>query len=135
MGIASPATGATWRRPKSSSAGRFIRSEDIGRHNLLDIERRWFYVMFLQSLGRYLEYKSELGELDVMYSYGRACLLRYAEWMAEHETPYLDRREELEFPTETWAAQDMRKSDVFALRRCTRQPSRGPGSSRRRILL
>ena len=33
--------------------------------------------------------------------------------MADHEYPYLDRPEILEHPTETWAAQDMRKSDVF----------------------
>jgi hypothetical protein len=33
--------------------------------------------------------------------------------MAEHEYPYLERPERLEYPTETWAAQDMRKSDVF----------------------
>ena len=30
-----------------------------------------------------------------------------------HEHPYLDKPELLEFPTETWAAQDMRKSEVF----------------------
>ena len=33
--------------------------------------------------------------------------------MAEHEYPYLDKPEILECPTETWAAQDMRKSEVF----------------------
>ena len=34
--------------------------------------------------------------------------------MAEHEYPYLDKPEMLEYPTETWAAQDMRKSEVFS---------------------
>jgi hypothetical protein len=33
--------------------------------------------------------------------------------MAEHEYPYLDKPEILQYPTETWAAQDMRKSEVF----------------------
>jgi hypothetical protein len=33
--------------------------------------------------------------------------------MAEFEYPYLSRPELLEYPTETWAAQDMWKSDVF----------------------
>ena len=33
--------------------------------------------------------------------------------MATNERPYLDRPEILEYPTETWAAQDMRKSEVF----------------------
>src|SRR5262249_50312210 len=48
-----------------------------------------------------------------MYAYGRAGLLHYARWMAEHEYPYLDKPDKLEFKTETWAAQDVRKSDVF----------------------
>ena len=69
--------------------------------------------MFLQALGAYLDVKTENGELDVMYAYARASLLTYARWMALNETPYLSRPERLEYPTETWHAQDMRKSDVF----------------------
>jgi hypothetical protein len=48
-----------------------------------------------------------------MYAYGRETLLHYARWMVTHEYPYLEKPEVLEFPTETWAAQDMRKSEVF----------------------
>jgi hypothetical protein len=33
--------------------------------------------------------------------------------MAGHEVPYLSRPDVLEFPNETWAAQDLRKSEVF----------------------
>jgi hypothetical protein len=69
--------------------------------------------MFLQALGKYLDHKEELSSLDRMYAYARESLLRYARWMADHEYPYLDKPEILEYPTETWAAQDMRKSDVF----------------------
>ena len=35
--------------------------------------------------------------------------------MAEREYPYLEMPEKLEYPTETWAAQDMRKSEVFKI--------------------
>jgi hypothetical protein len=87
--------------------------DNIAAHNLLDAERKWFYTMFLQALGRYLDFKCERGERDRMYSWARASLLHYARWMADHEYPYLDKPEILEFPTETWAAQDIRKSDVF----------------------
>jgi hypothetical protein len=87
--------------------------EDIARHGLDHTELRWFYLMFLQSLGKYLHLKVERGELDRAYAYGRDTLLHYADWMASHEYPYLDKPEKLEFPTETWAAQDTRKSDVF----------------------
>jgi hypothetical protein len=90
-------------------------ADDIAAHNLLDAENRWFYTMFLQSLGLYLGRKAELGQLDRMYAYARASLLHYARWMAEHEYPYLDKPEILEYPTETWAAQDMRKCEVFQL--------------------
>lgn len=89
-------------------------TQDIAALDLLDVERKWFYTMFLQSLGRYLAHMAELGRLDDSYAYGRASLLHFARWMAEHERPYLERPEVLEFPTETWPAQDIRKSEVFA---------------------
>lgn len=88
-------------------------ADDVPARNLLDAENRWFYTMFLQSLGRYLDYKAELGQRDVLYAYARSSLLHYARWMAGHEYPYLEKPEILEYPTETWAAQDMRKSEIF----------------------
>jgi hypothetical protein len=87
--------------------------DDVPARNLLDAENRWFYTMYLQALGKYLDHKSELGQLDAMYSYGRDVLMTYARWMAEHERPYLSVPDILEFPTETWPAQDVRKSEVF----------------------
>jgi hypothetical protein len=89
--------------------------EDIEARHLDEPERRWFYTMFLQSLGKYLNYKEERGERDPMFAYARASLLHYADWMATHEYPYLEKPEKLEFPTETWAAQEIRKSDAFYL--------------------
>src|SRR5262249_26581846 len=88
-------------------------ADDVAARDLLNAEDRWFYLMFLQSLGKYLEYKLLLGERDRMYAYARASLLHYARWMAENEYPYLEKPERLEYPTETWAAQDMRKCEVF----------------------
>ena len=69
--------------------------------------------MFLQALGVYLDVKIDLGRLDRMYAYGRATLLHYAAWMALHERPILDTPDRLQYPTETWAAQDLRKVEVF----------------------
>lgn len=79
--------------------------------NLLDVENRWFYTMFLQALGRYLDAKLELQEVDEMYTYGRRVLLNIADWMVEHEYPYLEKPEILEFPNETWSGQEMRKCE------------------------
>jgi hypothetical protein len=48
-----------------------------------------------------------------MYAYGRDVLLAFARWMTRHERPYLDKPDRLEYPTETWPAQEIRKSEVF----------------------
>ncbi len=87
--------------------------DDVGARQLLDAERRWSYTAFLQALGVYLDDKAERGELDRAYAFARESLLHYARWMADHERPYLDRAETLEYPTETWVAQDLRKADVW----------------------
>ena len=109
---------ATHERRFLDQAEHIIRrvvhpDQNIEALDLLDSENKWFYLMFLQALGRYLEVKISLEEIDEMYSYSKVTLLRYADWMAEHEYPFLDKPEKLEFPTETWAAQDMRKTEVF----------------------
>jgi hypothetical protein len=88
-------------------------ADDIAARNLLDAERRWSYTVFLSAIARYLDMKAELGGLDWHYAYAQHALVQYARWMAEHERPYLDRPEELEYPTETWAAQDLRKANVL----------------------
>ncbi len=90
-------------------------TEDITRHRLDAPEERWFYVMFLQVLGKYLGAKLERGQMDRMFDYGRGSLLHYARWMTANERPWLDEPEKLEFPTESWAVTELRKSDVFFL--------------------
>ena len=79
----------------------------------LDAENRWSYTVFLQALGKYLEHRADRGLIDAQFEYARAVLLKYAHWMSANERPYLDTPEKLEFPTETWAAQDLRKAAVF----------------------
>lgn len=87
--------------------------DDLQERRLLDAERRWYYTMFLRSLGKYLEVKAERQQNDFMVDYAWTALRRYAEWTCAHEYPYLQKPEILEFPTETWAAQDLRKGWVF----------------------
>jgi hypothetical protein len=90
-------------------------ADDIAAHDLLNVEKRWSYTVFLAALARYLDLKAEAGQLDADYAYARASLLHYARWMLTHERPYFDRPEQLEYPTETWAAQELRKANVFRL--------------------
>jgi hypothetical protein len=87
--------------------------DDQDALQLLDAENRWSYTVFLQTLGKYLDYRADRGLVDERYAYARDVLLNYARWMSEHERPYLERPEQLEYPTETWAAQDIRKAAVF----------------------
>lgn len=108
------------QRPYLDKAEELIRRvihprDDVVAHDLLNVEDRWSYTVFLVVLARYLDLKAEAGELDYMYAYGRAGLLRYAQWMVEHEVPYFDQLDRLEYPTETWAAQDLRKANVLRL--------------------
>ncbi|TWU44351.1 hypothetical protein Q31b_18870 [Novipirellula aureliae] len=87
--------------------------QDLKSLDLLNAELRWFYTMYLQALGRYVDYKMTLGELDADFRYGVATLRHYARWMARNERPILSDSEKLQYPTETWAAQDMRKWHVL----------------------
>ena len=108
----------THDRKYLGQAERIIRRvvhphQDPAALDLLDAENKWFYNLFLQALGRYLEVKITCRQIDRMYAYAQRVLLRFAAWMALYEHPYLDRPEKLEFPTETWAAQEMRKVEVF----------------------
>ena len=108
------------RRRYLAKAEQIVRrcvhpDDDIDALKLLDAERRWPYTMFLGALARYLELKAEYDTLDVMYAYGRASLLHYGRWMLGHERFYLDHPEQLEYPTEAWAAQEFRKANAFRL--------------------
>ncbi len=90
-------------------------ADDQEEMRLLHAETRWFYTMFLQRLGKYLDMKADREQFDSMFRYAKAALLAYADWMAENEYPYLDKPELLEYPNETWAGQDMRKAEVFQM--------------------
>lgn len=101
-------------------------ADDVAALTLDQPERRWSYLVFLQVLGRYLEFKRELGELDYAFLFARDSLLHYADWMVDHERPYLQWLDRVLIPTETWPAHDIRKCHVlhFAAR-YGRQEDRG----------
>ncbi|MBI5742125.1 MAG: hypothetical protein HZA16_15610 [Nitrospirae bacterium] len=89
-------------------------ADDVQSRDLLDPNAKWMYLVFLQSLGNYLDKKYEIDEHDYMFHYARETLIRYAKWMADYESPFLSRREQLDFPNyATRAAQDIRKCNVF----------------------
>ncbi len=90
-------------------------ADEIASGDLLNVERRWSYTLFFVALARYLDLKAEAGELDPMYCYAQASLVHYARWMFQNERRYFDRPEQLQYPTETWAAQEFHKANVLRL--------------------
>lgn len=87
--------------------------DDIGSMDMFDIENRWMYTVFLQAMGKYLDLNAENSSRKYMWDYARSSLLHYARWMAANEYLYLEIPEKLEYPNETWAAQEIRKCNVF----------------------
>lgn len=88
-------------------------TDDIAARNLKDVENAWFYTVFLQALCRYLCLKESLQNIDDDYWYARHCFVHYLQWMLTNESFYLDDPDQLEFPNDTWCAQEMRKANLF----------------------
>lgn len=87
-------------------------TDNIKAMDMLDIENRWMYTVFLQALVKYIDITSD-DEVGDLHAYARNSLLHYARWMSENEYLYLEYPQKLEYPNETWAAQEIRKSNVF----------------------
>jgi len=89
--------------------------DDIQRRDLKNVEVCWSYVVFLNSLAHFLWVKERLDELDSDYNFAKASLLAYCQWMRRNESPFLSHPEQLEYPNDTWAAQDIRKAMLMFL--------------------
>ena len=89
--------------------------DDLAARQLDNAELRWSYTVYLHALFRFLEVTTEHSGWDAIREYARQSLLHYAKWIDHRETFYLDQPDDLEFPTETWAAQDMRKGTALLM--------------------
>ena len=88
---------------------------DIAALDLSNAEKRWSYTVFIVSLAKYLTCKADAGEIDAEYGYAQVSLGQLGRWMLEHERPYFDRKDELQYPTEAWPAQELRKANALRL--------------------
>jgi hypothetical protein len=88
--------------------------QDLDSMDLFNAELRWFYTMHLQAQCWLIDVLGQVPGQEANLQYAVASLLHYARWMLEHERPILDHPEQLQYPTETWAAQDIRKWHVLA---------------------
>lgn len=89
--------------------------DDICSLNLLDAENRWSYTVYLQSLQRLIHFTFGVEAARSLREYARESVKHYAMWMLANERSYFDREDTLEFPTVTWAAQELRKGVVMAI--------------------
>jgi hypothetical protein len=85
-------------------------ADNIEKRNLLEVETGWSYLILMTSIARYLYLKSDAGNTDANYSYAKAAFMHYANWMLKNERPFLSDPGQLEFPNDTWVAQDVRKA-------------------------
>lgn len=84
--------------------------DDIEKRDLLNAEVSWSYLVLLQALSKYLLLKAEADSFDEHYDYTLASFKHYTQWMLENERPFLEDPDQLEFPNDTWTAQDIRKA-------------------------
>ena len=87
--------------------------DNIEALNLNDSENRWSYPIALQALLRFISIVG--GHAPETCEHLRHSLRHFGEWMLDHSVLHFESPEELEFPTETWAAQDLRKGTTMML--------------------
>ncbi len=88
--------------------------DDISERGFDDIENTWFYIVFLQAVAKYLLMAKSLSEPRGPYGNILQAYLHYARYVEQHESPYLTHANKLEYPNDTWTAQDLRKVHVLA---------------------
>ena len=93
----------------------FHPDDQIAPLDLLNAELRWSYTVALQALMRYVWFVGGDPGRERTVNYARVCVSHYGRWMAAHENLYMAQRDQLEFPTETWPAQDLRKGVTLML--------------------
>ena len=100
-------------------AERIIRGtvhpqDRIADRHFDDIEGTWFHTVFFQAVIRFLTVKQQQHQTnDAGYRYALDALLHYAQWMADADSPYLHHAEKLDYPNDTWTAQDIRKANIL----------------------
>jgi hypothetical protein len=110
---------------------RTIHPDDnIDTRDFNNFELRWSYTVYLQQLARYLLLTEGVQRPDTIREYAAASLLHYADWMVDNDRFYLDYPEQLEYPTETWAAQELRKGNVLY---ASSRYARGPQNERLKV--
>nr|WP_297347998.1 hypothetical protein [uncultured Glaciecola sp.] len=100
-------------RASSIITQTFDATDIIAERNFQDIENTWYYIVFMQSVAKYLWLCETVYGIDHDYVSIKKSFLHYVEWIATQEQPYLVNHQKLEYPNDTWTAQDLRKIMVL----------------------
>lgn len=84
--------------------------DDIAKRDLLNAEVSWSYLILLTSICKYILIKNQNEDFDNDYQFALDSFCHYSRWMLKNERLYLSDPDQLEFPNNTWTAQDIRKS-------------------------
>ncbi len=103
--------------PRASSiiTHTFHFSDVIAERNFDDIENTWSYIVFMQSVAKYLWMCETVYGIDNDYATIKKSFMHYVKWIATQEQPYLANHQKLEYPNDTWTAQDLRKIMVLSI--------------------
>nr|WP_136251725.1 hypothetical protein [Ningiella ruwaisensis] len=90
-------------------------NDELNDGRFYDIENTWFYTVFLQAVSKYL-FLLGTGHIKREAStFILNAFIHYLDYICEHERLYLDHAERLEYPNDTWTAQDIRKVQLLCI--------------------
>jgi hypothetical protein len=97
------------KKAESIINATFSFHDDINERYLLDVENNWSYTVFLQSVAKYLYIIEKTEQTNSDYNYILKSFIYYISWLVDNEEPYLINSIKLDYPNDTWPAQDLRK--------------------------
>jgi hypothetical protein len=91
----------------------FSSEDDIQQRNFADIENTWYYIVFMQAVAKYMWLCESTYGINHDYEPVKKAFVHYLDYIANTELPYLHNSDSLEYPNDTWTAQDLRKIMVL----------------------
>jgi len=90
-------------------------NDDIESRGFDNVEHTWSFIVMLGVIDKYLHIKEECGCHDEQYEYAKSALMHYCQWMYKNDKFYLDQKDSIDIPNDTWAAQEIRKSNLMCI--------------------
>lgn len=108
-------TGDTYwqKRAEFVIANSIHKDDKPDDRDLLNVETGWSYLVLLTSISKYIFQKIQFAQIDSELAFAIDSLKTYARWMVENERIFLSDPDALEFPNDTWTAQDIRKVSLL----------------------